>query len=78
MTRAHLPRLLGSLAALVWVALPAPAASVPGPAEHLKLDIGADRVLADYRQIKSYFEELDRRSSRLELVNLGRTTLGRR
>ncbi len=52
------------------------AAAIPGPSAFLKLDIGADRVLADYRQIRGYFAELDRRSPRVRMENLGRTTLG--
>ncbi len=52
------------------------AAAIPGPSAFLKLDIGADRVLADYRQIRGYFAELDRRSPRVQMENLGRTTLG--
>ena len=52
------------------------AADIPTPNAFLKLDIGADRVLADYRQIRSYFNELDKQSPRVEVVSLGKTTLG--
>ena len=64
-----------SLACLLAAAV-AQAADLPTPSAFLKLDIGADRVLADYRQIKSYFAELDQRSPRVQVVNLGKTTLG--
>ncbi|MFN2441678.1 MAG: M14 metallopeptidase family protein [Thermoanaerobaculia bacterium] len=51
-------------------------AAAPSPSEFLGIEIGSDRVLADYRQIASYFRMLDRESPRVELVSLGRTTLG--
>jgi len=53
-------------------------AEVPTPSAFLKLDIGADRVLADYRQIRAYFAELDKQSPRVQMQDLGPTTLGER
>jgi len=61
---------------LLALATSTAAAAIPTPKEFLKLDIGADRVLADYRQIRSYFNELDRQSPRVQVVSLGKTTLG--
>ena len=52
------------------------AAAVPTPSGFLKLKIGEDRVLADYRQIVSYFQELERDSPRVRVETLGKTTLG--
>src|SRR5258708_24861450 len=52
------------------------AAAVPTPSGFLKLKIGEDRVLADYRQIVSYFQELERDSPRVKVETLGKTTLG--
>jgi Zinc carboxypeptidase len=52
------------------------AAHVPAPSEFLKFEVGADRQLADYRQIASYFKALAAISSRLEYQPLGKTTLG--
>jgi hypothetical protein len=83
MRRAVIASLALSLAATAALALSLAASAVraataPPPSEFLKLDIGADRVLADYRQIRSYFTELDRLSPRLEVVDLGETTLGER
>lgn len=75
MTRSTVIRLLAfATASLLTPA--AGAAEVVSPSEFLKLDIGADRVLADYKQIRSYFEELDRRSPRVVVESLGKTTLG--
>lgn len=52
------------------------AGQVPTPSEFLKFEVGADRQLADYRQIASYFKALAATSSRLEIETLGKTTLG--
>jgi len=38
---------------------------VPSPSEFLKMEVGADRQLADYRQISSYFKALATASPRL-------------
>lgn len=47
------------------------------PEKFLGYKPGADRQLADYNQIKAYFELLDKESPRLTLVNIGKTTLGK-
>ena len=49
---------------------------VPSPPQFLGIEVGADRVLADYRQIVSYFRALDAASPRVEVELLGKTTLG--
>ncbi len=54
----------------------AAAADIPSPSAYLKMSIGADRVIADYRQIRSYFALLDERSPRVAVEHLGPTTLG--
>ncbi|HEX9161708.1 MAG TPA: M14 family zinc carboxypeptidase, partial [Thermoanaerobaculia bacterium] len=48
----------------------------PAPSDFLKMNIGADRVLADYRQIVSYLRALEAASPRLKIESLGKTTLG--
>ena len=63
------------LTALLLVAISA-AAQIQTPSQFLKLDIGADRTLADYKQIRSYFHALDKASPRVEVEVLGKTTLG--
>jgi hypothetical protein len=65
-----------ALAALVALAGPARAASVPSPSEFLGMPVGADRTVADYRQIQAYFRALDAASPRVEVEILGKTTLG--
>lgn len=57
------------------LALPV-AAQIPSPSSHLKMQVGADRTLADYRQIRDYFRALDAASPRVEVEVLGKTTLG--
>jgi hypothetical protein len=57
---------------------PRPAPGVPTPSAHTGLDIGADRVLADWPQITSYFDALARsRPQQMRLDTLGLTTLGK-
>jgi hypothetical protein len=52
------------------------AAQIATPSQHLKLEIGADKTLADYRQIRSYFQMLDAASPRVDVEVLGKTVLG--
>ncbi len=52
------------------------AASIQTPSEFLGMTVGADRTIADYRQILAYFKALDAASPRVELEMLGKTTLG--
>lgn len=54
-----------------------PAGHPPTPSEFLGFEVGADRKLADYRQIASYFKALAAAApDRLELETVGKTTLG--
>ncbi|HWF06633.1 MAG TPA: M14 metallopeptidase family protein, partial [Candidatus Angelobacter sp.] len=50
-------------------------AHVPTPSEFLGFEVGADRKLADYRQISSYFKALSVASDRVQIEVLGKTTL---
>ena len=50
--------------------------SIPTPSQFLNVQVGGDRQLADYKQIVSYFNELAKRSGRIQVENLGKTTLG--
>ncbi len=76
--RPTLPLLSAALAtaALAAFAPVTSAAPLPSPSAFLHLEIGADRVLADYRQIRAYFAELDRLSPRVQVQTLGKSTLG--
>ncbi|HMD40948.1 MAG TPA: M14 metallopeptidase family protein [Candidatus Acidoferrum sp.] len=52
------------------------AGPVPKPSEFLGFEVGADRKLADYKQISSYFKALAAASPRVQIEVLGKTTLG--
>jgi Zinc carboxypeptidase len=64
------------LAIVLLLAVSAAAQTIPTPSQFLGFEVGADRKLADYRQIRDYFHVLDNASPRLELQVLGKTTLG--
>src|SRR5262249_40364101 len=49
---------------------------LPTPSQFLGFEVGADRNLAGYRQIRSYFKALADASDRVEIETLGKTTLG--
>ncbi len=73
----RLPRRAAALLVLIPAAL-ALAAALPAqtpPDKHLGFPVGADRKLADYAQIKAYFEKLDAESPMLKLFTIGTTTL---
>src|ERR1700757_3936118 len=61
---------------LVLQAVAQKTAHVPSPSEFLGFEVGADRKLADYRQISSYFKALSAASDRVQVEVLGKTTLG--
>src|SRR5438067_11871000 len=60
---------------VAFVALSATAA-VQTPSEFLGFQVGADKNLADYKQIVSYFRALAAASPRVRVESLGKTTLG--
>jgi len=64
--------LLTAILALAAAAHAAP----PTPSQFLNMKVGEDRVLADYRQIASYFGALEKGSPRVKIETLGKTTLG--
>ncbi len=79
--RPQLPALflLAALAASpVLPAEPAAAvpAGIPAPSEFLGFEVGADRTLADYRQIGAYLRALAAASDRVDLESLGESTRG--
>ncbi|MEA2338363.1 MAG: hypothetical protein QOE82_2370, partial [Thermoanaerobaculia bacterium] len=51
-------------------------AAVQSPSQFLGFEVGADRKLADYKQIVSYFRALAAASPRVRVESLGKTTLG--
>jgi hypothetical protein len=65
------------LAASSLTPLPLAAQSVPTPSQALGIEVGADRVLADWTQITSYFARLASSSPAVRVDTLGPTTQGR-
>ena len=53
------------------------AEQIPSPKEFLGFEVGADYHLADYGQIKEYFQLLDGATPRLRLQEIGLSTEGR-
>lgn len=53
-----------------------PATTIPTPSQFLGFEVGADRKLADYHQIVSYFKELASKSNKIEVETIGKTTNG--
>src|ERR1051326_3742135 len=51
-------------------------AAPQSPSDFLKMPIGSDKTLADYKQISSYFNALAAASPRVKIQTLGKTTLG--
>jgi len=51
-------------------------AAVQTPSQFLGFEVGADKNLADYKQITSYFRSLAAASPRMQIEDLGKTTLG--
>jgi hypothetical protein len=69
-------RLLFGLAVALAAAGRVSAADVPAPSAFLGMTVGADRTLADYRQIVAYLRAVAAASSRVKLEVLGKSTLG--
>jgi hypothetical protein len=51
-------------------------AALQSPSQFLGFEVGADRKLADYKQIISYLRALEAASPRVKVESLGKTTLG--
>jgi hypothetical protein len=66
-----------SVAALIIALFPWLAPAQTSPEQFLGHKAGADRKLADYGQIKAYFEKLDQESPKLSLFTIGESTLKR-
>jgi Zinc carboxypeptidase len=65
-----------SLLATIFPAVAQKASHAPTPSDFLGFEVGADRKLADYRQIAAYFKALAAASDRVQIEVLGKTTLG--
>ena len=51
--------------------------SIPSPPDFFGFKIGSDRKLLDWKQLLAYFDILSKKSERLKISRLGKTTLGK-
>src|ERR1044071_10150658 len=58
-------------------AAPAASAAIPPPKSVFGFDPGQDRTIIDWKQITDYFTRLDKASDRVQVTNIGTSTLGR-
>ncbi len=65
----------GSLALALVLVLTAALAAQTTPEQFLGFKVGADKKLADYNQIKGYFEKLATETPRMKLLTIGETTM---
>jgi len=65
------------LVALLVAAAPAQATAITTPKAAVGFDIGDDYSLANYQQLKSYWQKLATESDRIKLVTIGTTAEGR-
>jgi hypothetical protein len=65
------------MATLLAVTATSLSAEIRSPEEYFGFPMGADRKLADYKEIREYLEELATESPWMELETIGTSTLGR-
>src|SRR3954451_16238852 len=65
-----------TLFALAFLLATTLTAAIQSPSQFLGFDVGADRKLADYKQIVSYFRALCAAVPRVRVETLGKPTLG--
>ncbi|TDI85473.1 MAG: hypothetical protein E2O78_04495, partial [Caldithrix sp.] len=62
---------------IVFLNFPATSQTIPSPEQMFGFKMGSDKKLIDWDQILSYFQMLNNNSKRVQVVELGQTTLGR-
>jgi hypothetical protein len=78
MTTSSAPRILAFVGALVLGAFATHAtAQIPTPEEFFGHEMGADRKLAKWEQLAEYYELIGAESDRIQVENVGTSTLGR-
>jgi hypothetical protein len=66
-----------SFIALALFLFPLPLLAQTSPEEFLGHKVGTDRKLADYNQIRAYFQKLDEESGKIKILNIGKSTLNK-
>ncbi len=64
------------LVSVAILLLPFSLSAQTSPEVFLGHQVGADRTLVDYHQIRAYFERLDEESGKVSVLTIGETTLG--
>lgn len=64
-----------SFVALILFLFPLLLLAQTSPEEFLGHKVGADRKLADYNQIRAYFQKLEEESGKIKILTIGNTTL---
>jgi hypothetical protein len=75
MPRSRVPSAL--LLLLVSLPLAAQDKAITTPKQYLGFNVGDDYCLANYQQLKGYWEKLEKESDRMKLVTVGKTEEGR-
>ena len=70
-------RIVAALLLFSSVALAAPAKHITSPTEAFGFQPGADRKLADWKELTAYFQKLGTESNRVRYEEVGKTTEGR-
>ena len=71
------PRVAVAIAALLAVASSATAQTITTPKQQFGFAIGDDYQLATYDQFQAYWQKLDKESTRMQVVEIGKTEEGR-
>ncbi len=70
-------RIFAAIILTVGILIPLFSQQIVSPGKMFGFPMGADRRLVNWEQIVSYFTLLDEASTRVQVVELGKTTLGR-
>ena len=68
---------VGTIPLLVLLGASTSLAQVPTPESVLGFEPGADYKLADWDQVRGYYEKLDAASDRVRMTTIGTTSMGR-
>jgi hypothetical protein len=66
-----------AFAAVLLLAVEAAAQTITSPKQHFGFNIGDDYQLATYDQLVEYWQKLDKESTRMQVVEIGKTEEGR-
>ena len=64
------------MCALFTVSIQSQVSTIPDPEQYFGFQMGADRKLAHWKDLVTYYNELGDKSPRMNVVNMGKSTLG--